>query len=175
MYDPASLQPGDILLMQASAREGPLARLLDWAISRSEANPLVHTALVGRGAIYDPLWHITISSLDRYAQNGWAFRVNATPEQKAAAVTWADAHLGQPYGVREILADAARYDLHIVLPSWYRWRPHRWTCSGFVTEAYRQAGVILTDAPAPSPADLSYSPLLVGPRPWEPPTGGSSA
>ena len=175
MYDLAQLIPGDVLLMTSTPEESILAQLLDRAIALSEANPFVHAAIVGDGHIVNPVWHVQRDPPDLYARNGWAFRVQATDVQRAAAVRWAEAHVGSRYGIAELLADCARLDLHLVLPSWYRWRPQHWTCSGFVTEAYRAAGVPLTRAPVPAPSDLSFSPLLIGRRPWEPPSGGSSA
>ena len=165
-YSPRDLRPGDVLLMTSSSHESLPARLLDVLIAMSEANPFVHACLVGQGHLIDPLWRVQRASLRRYAANGWAFRVRATDADRLAAVGWAEQHVGNRYGVEEILADAARLDLHVVLPAWYRWRTGHWTCSGFVDQAYLQAGVRLTGAPLPSPADLAFSPLLIGPRPW---------
>ena len=164
-YRPRDLRSGDVLLMTSS---GSLpARLLDLAIAWSEGNPFVHACLVGDGHLIDPGWpRVARQPLDRYAHCGWLFRVRAGEKRRMAAVRWAEERVGNPYGISEMLADAARLDLHIVLPSWYRWRPQRWTCSGFVNQAYLEAWLRLTDAPLPSPADLSYATLLVGPRPW---------
>lgn len=173
MYDPAALQPGDVLLMIESPRESLPARILDRLISLSEANPFVHTCVVGDGNLIDPVWQVERAPLDRYALNGWAFRVQATAAQRMAAVAWAETHVGNAYGIAEVLADFARLDLHWVRPSWYNWRPQHWTCSGFVTASYAAAGVTLTRAPAPAPSDLSFSPLLIGRRPWGAPTGSS--
>jgi len=167
MYLAQDLRPGDVLLMTSSRHESLPARVLDWMISRSEANPFVHACLVGDGHLIDPVWRVEQAPLDRYAANGWVYRVDATDEQRAAAVAWAEAHVGNAYSIAEILADGARLDLHLVLPAWYRWRPQHWTCSGFVSEAYWRAGVRLSDAPIPTPADLSFSPALIGRRPWE--------
>jgi hypothetical protein len=160
--------------MTSRSGEGILANLLDRLISYSEGNPLVHAAIVGEGWIIDPVWRVERSPLSKYARNGWAFHVRATDAERAKAVRWAEAHLGNTYGIGEILADAARFDLHLVLPSWYRWRPQHWTCSGFVTQAYLAAGVELTKAPVPAPVDLGYSPQLIGRRPWDAPEGGQS-
>ena len=167
MYLAQDLRPGDVLLMTSSRRESLPARLLDALISASEGSPFVHTCLVGDGHLVDPVWRVEQAPLDRYADNGWPYRVRASPEQAAAAIAWAESHVGNPYGLAELLADGARFDLHLVLPSWYLWRPQRWTCSGFVTAAFAQAALQLTRAPCPSPADLSWSPLLIGRRPWE--------
>lgn len=171
-YRVDSLQPGDILLITSSAYESLPARVLDWLISRSEASPFVHACLVGDGHLIDPLWRGERAPLNHYAANGWAFRVSATNARRAAAVAWAEAHVGNPYGIAELFADGARLDLHLVLPSWYRWRPQRLTCSGFVAAAWAAADVTLTEEPLPKPADLGYSPLLVGRRPWEQAPGG---
>lgn len=165
MYVPADLRPGDILLM-TEGQGNFLARSLDRMIVWSTANPFVHAAIVGEGHLIDPVWRVERGPLDRYRGNGWRLRPRVPEEIRALAVRWAERRVGNVYGVREILADFARYDLHFVRPRWYRWRPDHWTCSGFVTAAYAAAGHSLTLAPAPSPGDLSYSPLLVGPRPW---------
>ena len=166
-YRAADLRPGDVLLMTSAGSSALPSRVLDLIIAWSEGNPFVHACLVGQGHLVDPGWpRVARQPLDRYARNGWAFRVRTSDARRDAAVEWAEQHVGNPYGVEELLADAARLDLHIVLPSWYRWRPARWTCSGFVTQAYLEAGLHLTEAPLPSPADLSYATVLVGPRPW---------
>ena len=166
-YRVQHLLPGDVLLMTLSSRASLPARLLEALIACSEGNPFVHTCLVGDGHLVDPTWpKVERAPLDRYRRSGWAFRVRASPSQRQAAVRWAEGQVGNPYGIEELLADAARLDLHVVLPSWYHWRADRWTCSGFVAQAYREAGVALTHAPLPSPADLSYSPALIGARPW---------
>lgn len=166
-YRVRDLLPGDVLLMTKSSYEHLPARLLDVLIAVSEGNPFVHACLVGDGHLIDPTWPtVEPGPLERYATNGWPFRVRTSKARREAAVQWAEQHIGTPYGVVELLADAARLDLHIVLPSWYRWRPGRWTCSGFVAQAYLEAGLTLTHAPLPSPADLSYAATLIGPRPW---------
>ncbi|CAB1128310.1 conserved protein of unknown function [Candidatus Hydrogenisulfobacillus filiaventi] len=163
MYRPQELEPGMVLLMT----EGPRRNLLDCLIAWSTANPFVHACLVGEGTLIDPLWRVVEHPLDRYAANGWAFRVpEADAAVRAQAVAWAQARLGRVYGLAELLADGARFDLHW-LPLGGRWHPRHWTCSGFVAMAYRAAGLPLTLAPYPAPADLSYSPRLAGPRPWE--------
>jgi len=149
--------------MQSRPHEKPWDALLDAAIAWSTSSPWVHTALVGHGVLINPLWHVQTDALDTYAANGWVFTPDATPQQKERAIAWAMHRLHAPYGVAELLADAARFDLHWV-PR--RWRPTRaYTCSGFVTMAYRHAGVVLTYAPYPAPSDLVFSPALEGPRP----------
>ncbi len=166
-YRAEALRPGDVLLMTTGPKQSLGSRLLDVLIAVSEGNPFVHSCLVGDGHLIDPTWpSVQQAPLDRYSRSGWAFRVHTGEMRRQAALAWAEAHVGNPYGIGELFADAARYDLHIVLPAWYRWRPGRWTCSGFVSQAYLAAGVTLTRAPLPSPADLSYSPDLIGPRPW---------
>lgn len=165
MYRPKDLRPGDVLLMTVGDGSLP-ARLLDTAIAWSTANPFVHAALVGEGHLIDPVVHVERAPLHRYAQNGWAFRVAGAEAAVKSVLGWAEGRLGNPYGVEQLLADGLRFDLHIVLTPWFHWRPARWTCSGFIAAAYRQAGCALTEAPVPAPSDLSYSPLLQGPRPW---------
>lgn len=177
MYDPAKLAPGMILLMTSSPHGSLPARVLDWLISASEGSPCVHACMVGDGHLIDPVWHVQRAPLDRYAENGFAFRVQATDGQRRMAVAWAEARVGQRYGLAELLAEGARLDLHIMPRAWYRWRPQRVVCSAFAARAYLAAGVRLTWDPLPTPASLSYSPLLIGRRPWKskPPTGGIRA
>ena len=165
MYNPKNIMAGDILLMVSRPESPWYDQVLDAGIRWSTTNPFVHACLVGEGILINPLWHIESSPLDTYAQNGWAFHVaNAVPDQRRKAVAWAMAHMGQQYGITELVADAARDDLKIPLGE--RWHPHYLTCSGFVSRAWREAGIMLSYAPLPSPADLSYSPLLLGNRPW---------
>ncbi|MDA8343904.1 MAG: hypothetical protein M0Z66_00325 [Thermaerobacter sp.] len=166
MYDPSDLQPGDVLLMTSGGR-GFLPNLLDALIMFSEGNPLVHAALCGDGELIDPVWRVTCHPLDFYAKNGWRLRPNCPESSRRAAVDWARARVGDPYGLTELLEDGVRFDLHFVARAWYRLHRKRYTCSGFVAEAYTQAGVVLTYAPLPSPSDLSYSPMLLGRRPWD--------
>lgn len=162
--------------MVESPRESLPARALDRLIAWSEDNPFVHAAIIGEGIIVDPVWRVEHAPRRRYQANGWVFRVQATDAQRRAAARWAESRIGQPYGIAEILADGARLDLHLGFV--YRLHPRRFTCSGFVAAAYAAAGVQLTHAPLPSPADLSFSPLLLGRRPWDitaPPSGGVTA
>lgn len=162
-YTVDQLHPGDILIMQRRPGWHGLSTLLDLAIECSTASPWVHTCLVGHGVLLDPLWHVQTVALDTYADTGWVFTPESSPQQKERAIAWAQHRLGAPYGVREILDDAARFDLH--------WVPHpghpvhAYTCSGFVAMSYQAAGVILTYAPWPAPSDLIFSPALRGPRP----------
>ncbi len=168
MYDPRELQPGDVLLM-TSRRVGVLSSLLDALIMWSEGNPFVHAAICGQDALIDPVWRVTLRPLDYYASHGWVLRPACPEEVRRRAADWARARVGDPYGIGELLEDGVRFDLHFVAHAWYRLHRRRYTCSGFVAEAYAQAGVRLTLAPLPAPSDLSYSPLLAGRRPWEPP------
>ena len=162
-YSVASLAPGDIVLVAGVHWTGGLwGGLLDAAIQWATVSPFHHAALVGDGVLIQALAQVETAALDTYAADGWAYRVAATPAQRTAAVAWAAAHQGAPYGTRELLLDAARFDLH--------WLPRarhlkHWTCSGFIFRSYLDAGVCLTYAPWPAPSDLSYSPLLGGPRP----------
>lgn len=166
MYSVGELQPGDVLLM-VGRPELTLGGALDAGIEWATDSPFDHACIVGEGELIEALWRVSVSPLNKYASNGWAYRVEATDAQKTAAVAWMKARFGQTYGVKDILADAARDILH--LPLWPANSPRakqRYTCSGLVTAAYASAGVMLTYAPWPSPADLSFSPLLVGKRPW---------
>lgn len=163
MYHPDDLRPGDVLLMVGRPRLS-LGGVLDALIEYATVSPFDHACIVGDGHLVEALWHVQRSPLDKYAANGWRFSVNATEEQKAAAVAWMEQRIGWIYGIRELMRDGERDILRV--PMWPRVAPQRFTCSGLVAMAYQQAGVRLTLAPWPSPADLSYSPLLVGARPW---------
>jgi hypothetical protein len=157
-YDPRRLSPGDVILV-------PGRGVLAWMIELSTANPFSHAAIAtGAGTLVEAAVVVVERPASVYAQEGWAYRVRAAEAERSRAVTSARRRLGEPYGVRELLFDAARFDLHLVPKP----RPlHHLTCSGLVAASYAEAGVILTHAPWPAPADLSYSPLLEGPRPWQ--------
>lgn len=160
-YDPASLKPGDVVLVLCQPT------VLDWLISRSTACPFVHAAIVADGHLVESCWAVQRAPLDKYAKIACAYRVpGATDAQKQAAVAWAEGVVGLRYGVREILLDAERFDLHHI-PK-LKAPLKRWTCSGLVAQAYRNAGYPVTHAPFPAPADLAYSAALAGPRPWQP-------
>lgn len=164
MYAVADLRPGDVLLMTSHVDEPWWDAALDAGIRWSTHNPFVHSCLVGAGVLIDPLWHVVTTALDVYAANGWRYTVaGATPAQRRAVVAWGMAHVGQRYGLEELLADGAQDDLHIPISA--RWHPRYVTCSGFVERAWRDAGIVLSYSPLPSPADLAYSPLLIGSRP----------
>jgi uncharacterized protein YycO len=156
-YDVRNLEPGDVILVVG---RGAFA----WLIQVSTANPFSHAAIaVGDGRLVEAQARVVERPAGEYAADGWAYRVQAGVEARRAAATLARSRLGEPYGIAELLYDAARFDLH-----WFaRVRPlSHVTCSGLVAAAYAGAGVVLTYAPWPAPADLSYSPLLWGPRPW---------
>lgn len=157
-YDPASLLPGDIILVEGNS---PLSTLIRWATG----SPLSHAAMyIGAGSLVEALWKVSLSKSDKYIETGWAYRVDATEAQRERLVVLAVKKLGAPYGLRELLEDGVRDFMHI--PVGARWQPKRYTCSGLVAHLWEQAGVKLTYAPLPSPADLANSPLLNGPRPW---------
>lgn len=159
-YNPSDLRPGDVILVAIHPWQDILADLITFAT----ASPYTHAVLVGDGHLIESVAHVTRSPLSKYTHTGDAFSVLATGDQKQAAIEVAEARVGTPYGTSELLDDAARYFLH--LPAVYPWNARRQTCSGFVAYAFRKSGVPLSFAPDPSPADLSYSPLLVGSRPW---------
>jgi len=165
-YTLAAVHPGDIILCLPRPGEPLADRLLDAAIACSTSGPFVHAALVGDGHLIEQIDPVTASPLDKYAVNGWVYRVDgATPAQIAAAVQWAEARIGQPHGVAALLDDAALYDLHWAAA--LRWHTRYVTCSGFVALAWQAAGWPVTAQPLPSPMSLAFSPRLVGPRPWE--------
>lgn len=160
MYDPQRLQPGDVILVSGSGAIDVLAAIIRFAT----VSPYHHAALVGDGCLIEASFTVQRTPLDAYAETGEAFSVRASERRRLLAVAAATARLGTPYGIRELLADGARYFLH--LPLIYPWNARRQTCSGLIAYAYRDAGIPLTFEPCPSPASLSYSPLLQGARPW---------
>lgn len=156
------IRPGDILLVRPAGPSDLFGRLICWAT----VNPYSHAALaIDTLHVIEALETVRISPAEKYQGRADVYAVNASEEQKHSAVEAARTRLGQVYGLRALLADAERDILHV--PVWARLRPQGLTCSGLVAWAYAQAGVLLTHAPLPSPADLSYSPLLLGTRPWE--------
>lgn len=162
MYDPAALTPGTILLLPPTPGEPLWDWVLDKGIQWSTQSPFCHAALVTQGGLLEALTTVRPSPLTKYAATGWAYTVAATPDQRAAATAWMQRQVGRAYGYRELWADFRRYDLHTTP----RALPLRhWTCSGIIAVAYATAGVRLTYAPYPAPADLAASPLLLGPRP----------
>jgi hypothetical protein len=171
VYNPARLRPGDIILVHGKPGWS-LSGLLDAAIEWSTISPFSHAAMVGSDAdglcIYEALWHVTKSPITKYVSSGTVFSVaDATDAERAAAAAWAAERVGIRYGLKELLEDGGRYVLHI--PLVHRAFPRHFTCSMLVAYAWAVgADVVLTYEPLPSPASLSYSPLLVGPRPWRP-------
>ncbi len=158
-YTLTQLQPGDILLTVHDPQAPWWDALFDGLISWSTDSRWVHAAIVGEHVVFDPLWRVDVMPLKVYATNGTIFRpAGATPQQRREAVAWAKAHMGQRYGVGELVDDAAKFDLHWVP----RLRHHlrHFTCSGFVAMSYQQAGYPLTYAVFPAPSDLAASPRL---------------
>lgn len=169
-YSPASLRVGDVLLM---VRDHPLdswSGLIDTGISTSTVNPFEHSALVveqnGSLVLVEALLHVTVSPLDKYTANGWALSpTNGSGRAHSQALSHAAlSKVGQFYGFSMVWQDFLRDDIHIDIHP--RIDPHHLDCSGLVMWAFQQIGLTLTLAPVPSPADLSYSPILQGPRPW---------
>lgn len=169
-YDPTTLQCGDVLLM---VRHSPLWTpdgLLDAGIAVSTVNPFDHSALAveqnGQLVIVEALWHVTVSPLDKYALDGWAFHTHLTPVQQTQLSQAALSTVGQRYGVVQVLESFLRDDIHVDLHPVLD--PQHLDCSGLVNWAFQQAGYAITQASVPSPADLSYSVALAGNRPWQP-------
>ena len=158
MYNPKDLKPGDAILVKGNS-------ILSAAIRFATVNPYTHALIVGNGCLLESSWVIEQSPLDKYATTGDVFTIDATDAQKVLAIEWMEKHIGQAYGIAAILEDGARDLAHI--PIWPRLNPRSVTCSGAVAMAYLKSGVVLTYACLPSPADLSYSPLLIGKRPWD--------
>jgi len=162
-YVPSDLRRGDIVLVAGGATTLP-GKALDALIRWSTGSPFTHSAIAsGPGWIIEGVNTVQENEAGKYAAIGYVYRVETTQERRAAAVSQARRRLGLPYGTRELLLDAARFDLHWI-PR--RTRPLRYTtCSGLVAVCYAATGVVLTYAPWPAPGDLANSPLLVGKRP----------
>lgn len=165
-YDPSQLHPGDVLLMTEAAHEPVWDHLFDDLIAGFSGGYFVHAALVGDGHLIEQIDPVTISPLDKYTANGWRYAVALTSDQREGLLHWAMARVGQLYGIKALLLDGAYFGLHI--PAILRDHPQRVTCSGFVAEAFhRGAQVPITRQPLPAPISLAFSPLLLGPRPWD--------
>lgn len=157
MYKAQDLHPGQILLM---VNHSWIDKGIQWATD----NPYSHAAQVGDGELIMAAWpKIVTAPLTLYEASGWAFDVDgATIADIAVVLKAIKSRIGQPYGLGELAADAGRDIFH--LPIWHNFSPGYYTCSGLVAWAWKQAGITLTFAPCPSPADLSYSPKLLGAR-----------
>ena len=164
------MNAGDIVLVH---RTGPISRTIEWFTG----SYFSHAAIVCDGHLVEAHWTgIRRVPLTAYGSQGTVFTVaGATEANRRVAVAWAERCVGEPYGWRDLLADVGRDALHLSIG--YRWRHwgRRWglDCSCLVTACWWQAGIDLTDIPVPAPADLGWSPILIGPRPWLRQSAGS--
>ena len=167
-YHAATLPGPGVLLMTSPKTEPLWDRLLDDGIAVSTVNPFTHSALVvgqpGRLRIVEALFRVTESPLDKYEATGWYYPLSPTASQSRMLEATAMDHMGQLYGASMVWQDFVRDDLHIDIHP--RIDPAHLDCSGLVCLCCVQAGMPLTRAPVPSPADVSYSIRLPGPRPW---------
>ena len=155
-YFVQDLVPGGIILVRG---RGIFADAIRW----STGSPYTHAVYVlDRETLIEGLATVVESPADKYKNVGDFFTLADMAFVDTAAVSvWMRKHLGRRYGVKEILLDALRFDLHFVP----RPRPLRhYTCSGLICAGFGSAGVILTRAPWPAPSDLAYSPLLLDSR-----------
>lgn len=163
-------QIGDVVLVRRGT--GVFDKLVQWGT----CSPYFHAAIVvsETDLIEARMSGVKRNSIAEYAGRSDVLSVaQADPAQRKQAVAWAESKLLLGYGWRDILADVLRIGLHI--PTGYRfWHWKHFDCSCLVTAAWRAAGIELTLAPAPSPADLGWSPILDGPRPWDSSTGGTN-
>ncbi len=157
-----SPKPGDIVLVRRGTG------ILDKLVQFFTTSPYFHAAMVLEGGdlIEAAFGGVRRVDGDKYAgRSDTLSPANATDAQRAAATQWAREKLLLGYGWHDILADALRLGLHV--PVGYRWRTWRHLdCSCLCAAAWATAGLPLTFVPAPSPGDLGFSPVLVGPRPW---------
>jgi len=156
------VQPGDIILVYPSSAWDVLGQAIAW-VTR---NPYSHAAIVvSETECVEALYRVTKVPVSKYFDRADVYAVQAPTDVRWAASRVALARVGNRYGFRELA-----YDLLMDLehrPLYSRIRLRHYTCSGLVYVCYSEVGITLTHAPYPSPADLSYSPLLVGTRPWE--------
>ena len=163
---------GDVLLMTQSHQWHDLGSVLDEAIKWATVSPFEHAAFVvtneqGDLVLAEALLHVTLSPLEKYTATGHVFHTNLSATQQRVLSAAARSKVGQFYGWEMLLQSAARDIAHI---DWTPpLNPRQLDCSAFCEWAFEQAGQRLTWAPAPAPSDLSYSPVLAGPRPWHHP------
>ena len=158
MYRPEDLRAGDIVLCEGGLDvRDPLGLLFMWASD----NPFQHAALVGEGELLESVDVVGVAPLDAYAQVGWRYGVaGASPAQLRTAVAAARCRIGEAYGYRTLVREGGR------IPLARRLDPHDVVSAGLVCWAFAQAGIRLSWEALPSVASLSYSPLLLGLRPW---------
>ncbi len=156
------MQPGDVVLVRRGNG------LFDKLVRFATVSPYYHAALVADGG---DVIEARLHGVVRRPASEYAGRCNVlvpdgvTPADRAQAVAFAQSKVGLPYGWGDILADALRLGLHI--DTGYRWRAWKHLdCSCLVTAAWASQGIWLTEEPAPSPASLGWSPVLIGSRPW---------
>lgn len=168
-YQASQLMGPGVLLMTPPGHEPLPNRILDDGITVSTVNPFAHSALVvgepGHLTMIEALWRVTESPLDKYEATGWYYPLTLSATQSRVLEAAAFSKMGQLYGASQIWESFLRDDVHIDIHP--RLDPHHLDCSGLLCWICRQAGIRLTYAPVPSPADISYSPLLPGPRPWD--------
>jgi len=153
---------GDILLVR---RQGIYERLIDWATT----SDCSHVAIEGDGHLIEAAYRrVEHAPLNKYAgQCDLAQVLGASRQQRFAAVAWLESRIGTPYGWSDIWLDFERLGLHLNVGQ--RWlRMSHFDCSCLAAAAYATAGRPITFVPVPSPADLDYSAMLVGPRSWAP-------
>lgn len=170
-YTTDQLVPGQQFLLMTQTRPGwTLAGAVDIGITTATLTPFDHAALVVQSpssdiVLVEALETVTVSPADKYKENGWLFSVpQMTPYQSRLVSQAALSKVGQFYGWQEVGIDAVRLFGHL------RWTPpwdsRQLDCSGLVAWAFWEAGIVLSYAPFPSPADLANSGLPVGERPW---------
>jgi len=161
---------GDIILVTQSHQFHGLGSAFDEIIKWATVSPFEHTAFVitdahGHLVLAEALLHVTLSPLDKYAETGYLFHTQLDVTQQQRLSDAARSKVGQFYGWEMLIEDAVRDLAHI---DWAPpLNPRVLDCSAFCEWAFEQAGQRLTWAPAPAPSDLSFSPILLGRRPWD--------
>lgn len=159
------MEPGNLILVYRG--NGLFDKLVRWATT----SPFFHVAMVVDSSrlIEASFGGVRYQDVHKYDGKSVVLSpAGATPAQRAKAVASAQLYYRQPYGWGDIVADALRLGLHV--PIGYRWRTwHHYDCSALVANCWALAGLPLTFAPVPSPADLGWSTTLQGPRPWSEP------
>jgi len=158
-----SIKPADLIFYSGKTVR---ARLIEFA----QVNPFSHVVMfIGCNCVIEVLpWQpIHVVSADKYldSPDSYVFECTVLTERdRYRIVNIAKSYIGTPYNIRQLFEQAARLFFHLPIKRGYSSKS--FDCSTFVHHCYLQAGIRLTWAPVPSVADLAYSPLLAGKRPW---------
>lgn len=138
--------------------KGFVSKLIKWQTNGQYS----HAALQRPDGRIIEAWHkpakVRLNKLKRW-DSVEAYEVNATPEQWAKALEWAEKQIGKKYDFGGVLRFVTR---------WRKQKDDKWFCSELVFQAMKEGGVDLLSriqCSQVSPTVLSFSPLL---KPSEP-------